>query len=739
MLLQPQSDGSLPREIALEPLTSAEARELALRLIGQNDDAAVMLADTIVRESRGSPYFVYELVEYLREGGDLAEGSTHSSDISLDTVLGRGSASSRTRPIACSKSWRSPGQPLRQSVACRAAGLGASGYSGLSQLRAQHLVRGTGLGSLDEVETYHDRIRETVVNMLPDDRRRELHGCLAKELEAAGGADAETLAVHFEGAGELSAAGRYYALAADEASESLAFDRAVKLYRHSLDLSPTDPNGERRILSRLGDALSNVGRSVEAANAYQKAAIQADQIEQIELQRRAAYQFLVSGHIDEGLSAYGAILDPMGLSLPRTPRRALFRLLLSRARLGLRGLKFSERPEAVVPREKLELIDIFRSVAVGISIVDVIRGADYQTRSLLLALEAGEPLRIALALGWEAVHVACQGRPTWRRTERLVTAAGDVAGRLGHPHALGMASLSAGAAEFLIGRYQSGIEFLTRAESIFRDRCTGVIWELDTTRIFALWSLFYLGRVAELGQRCQEIFQEAGERGDRYMVATPGPFVGTFARLGDDDVEGARRFAREALGHWSHQGFHIQHLNFYYGNLYIDLYAGDVAGAWRRITETEPLLESSLLLRIQQVKADVIQHTGRCAVAMAAIADDPKPLLRQAEKSARHLEKQQTGWACALAQLIRAGAASIHRDDGRAERLLADATAAVRICRHGPLRRLGAAQLGQLRGGDEGRALIEQADAWMLAQSIRNPSRMASCLRPDLCAISTVV
>jgi len=718
------------REVPVEPLTLAEGRELALQLIGQDDPAAVALAETIVRESGGSPYFVYELVEYLKEGGELGEGGTLSSHFSLDSVLGRRIGRLPAEAESLLEVLAVAGQPLRQAIACKAADLGALGFSGLALLRAQHLIRGTGLGSLDEVETYHDRIRETVVNHLGAERRRELNRRLARELEQAGGADPETLGVHFEGAGELARAGHYYALSADEASKALAFDRAVKLYRRALELGPADPAAARRIRTRLGDALANVGRGVEAARAYQEAAVDADQLELIELERRAAYQFLVSGHIDEGLSAFGAILDPVGLSLPRTPRRAFLRLLLSRARLRLRGLGFRERAAAQVPGEQLELIDIYRSVAVGISVVDVIRGADYQTRSLLLALKAGEPLRIALALGWEAVHVACQGRPAWRRTERLVAAAGGLAHRLGHPHALGMASLSAGAAEFLIGRYRSGLELLNRAEAIFHERCTGVIWELDTARIFCLWSLFYLGRLAELGIRCHDIFQEARDRGDRYMVATPGPFVGTVVRLAEDDVEGARRFARQALGEWSHQGFHIQHLNFYYGGLYIDLYAGDAAAAWRRIMETEPLLQSSLLLRIQQVQADVIQHTGRCAVAMAAVSADPRPLLRLAEKSARRLDRQQLPWTSALAQLIKAGAASLRGDAGRAERLLASATERFESADMGLFAASARRHLGQLRRGDEGRELIEQADAWMRTQLIANPSRMASCLAP---------
>ena len=282
VLLDPESDGTRPRDhrdVPLEPLTLSEGRELALRLIGQDDSAAVALAEAIVRESGGSPYFVYELVEYLKEGGELGEGGSMSTHFSLDSVLGRRIGKLPPEAASLLEVLAVAGQPLRQAIACKAADLGAPGFAGLALLRAQHLVRGTGLGSLDEVETYHDRIRETVVNHLDANRRRELNRRLALELEQAGGADPETLGVHFEGAGELAKAGHYYALSADEASEALAFERAVKLYRRALDLGPGDPPAARRVRARLGDALANVGRSVEAARAYQEAAVDADQLE----------------------------------------------------------------------------------------------------------------------------------------------------------------------------------------------------------------------------------------------------------------------------------------------------------------------------------------------------------------------------------------------------------------------------------------------------------------------------
>ena len=173
-----------------------------------------MLAETIVRESRGSPYFVYELVEYLKEGGELGEGSAIVEPFQpgqrarpADRQASRG----RVRQAA-----RSPGPggtAAASSDRLQGRGSGRIGFCRTGRFAAQHLVRGTGLGSLDEVETYHDRIRETVVNMLTRPTAgANCTGGWPWSWRQAGGADPETLGVHFEGAGELAKAGHYYAL-----------------------------------------------------------------------------------------------------------------------------------------------------------------------------------------------------------------------------------------------------------------------------------------------------------------------------------------------------------------------------------------------------------------------------------------------------------------------------------------------------------------------------------------------
>ncbi len=171
--------------IKVEALTGDEARDLVVSLIGRDDEAARDVARMIVKESGGSPYFIYELVQYLQQGGDLLSNPSQTS-VSLDGVLWRRIRQLPEIPRRLLEAMSVAGQPLRQALVLQAVGMGAEGYEGMSLLRSGHLIRGTGAGALDEVETYHDRIRETVVKHLEPEDLQEHHLGLARALEGYG-------------------------------------------------------------------------------------------------------------------------------------------------------------------------------------------------------------------------------------------------------------------------------------------------------------------------------------------------------------------------------------------------------------------------------------------------------------------------------------------------------------------------------------------------------------------------
>src|SRR5262249_43172764 len=79
-----------------------------------------------------------------------------------------------------------------------------------------------------ELEAYHDRIREAVVSQVPADAQTGLHARLAEAMERAGRGDPETLATHFQRGGNRERATHYARQAAAQASEALAFDRAAR-------------------------------------------------------------------------------------------------------------------------------------------------------------------------------------------------------------------------------------------------------------------------------------------------------------------------------------------------------------------------------------------------------------------------------------------------------------------------------------------------------------------------------
>ena len=238
-----------------------DALGLALTLLGSEDQAATSHAMAIARESGGNPFFVAELVRYVLADTGLLHRVPGAKEVAFDEVLwarvGRLPEEARRLLEVVAVS----GRPLGRAEASRAAEVGASEQNALPILRSGRLIRSTGPTERDEIETYHDRVREAVVAHIPSAALEGHHRNLAQVLESSGQADPEVLAVHSHGSRQDERAGMYYARAAAQAAESLAFDRAAKLYRLALDLQSGDDTEEQQLRMELADALSNAGRA----------------------------------------------------------------------------------------------------------------------------------------------------------------------------------------------------------------------------------------------------------------------------------------------------------------------------------------------------------------------------------------------------------------------------------------------------------------------------------------------
>jgi len=723
------------RELAVEPLPRSEARELALALLGRDDPVSRAQAHMVARESGGNPLFIDELVKHIQSG----EATVQREDIGqldLDEVLWtriqRQPEDARRLLAVVAVS----GRPIRQALAFQASELGAGGRVALASLRSARLIRCIGQAQHDDVETYHDRIRETVTAHLSPDVLRWHHERLAVVLATSGPVDPEILAGHYRGAGDAVRAYDYYSRGADQAALALAFDHAARLYRTALELHH-GPGGQAGPLWRkLGDALANAGRGAEAALAYSKAAESATAAETLELNRLASTELLISGHVDEGLALLRTLLGPLGLSMPGTPRQARLSLLWHRALLRSRGLGFRSRDESQISAMDLTRIDLCWSAVAGLSMSEPIRGADFQTRGLLLALRAGEPLRIARALAMEAGHRSTAGVAAAPRVATLLTAAGDIARQIDSPYARGMVEMVRGFASLMLGEWKSALTSLDQADQLFRNHCTGVTWERDTLHNFVLWALVQMGELAELRRRWSGLLRESQERGDLYAATMLTTYYMTMIKLaGNESLESETEL--EAAIDPRHDGrFNLQHSSALESLIHLYLYRGDISRAWTRLSAIWPEYSHSMLLRIQMIRIHMLELRARAALSMAEKTDQAKVYLRQAKKDARRLEREGQKWARAHAHYVRAGIAACMEDAVRAVKeltLAADQYEAAEM----PLRaQILRYRLGDIQNDVATRALREQAEQWIRAQGIVSPARWSGMYAPGFAKIS---
>ena len=715
------SAGDLPikvRRLHLHGLSEDESRALvsALRKERADGEAGVDSRE-IARETEGHPLFIQELVRHAVPSRDP------NVPLRLDDAIG-------ARIDALPRAARHlleciavAGAPLAQSTLAHAAEIDLATHATLiAKLRAEHLVRTSGGQGRDNAEPYHDRVRTAVLRAMDDDAQTRHHARLARVLEEEGGdKEARALVLHLEKAGQTLRAALFAERAADAASRALAFEGAAELYGVALRLGEHDVRAQRALQMKQAAALANAGHGIAAAEGYLEAAKQGDPALYAECMRRAAALLVGSGDLDRGMSAVVSALGGIGDALPSSPARAVASLLWHRGRLRLRGMGFRKTESMRVEPSAAERLETFNAVASTFSMIDPVCGAAYQARALHLALELGDASRIGRALALEATYLASQGGIARART--IAAEATRVAENTGDAYVIALARAATGIIAYYAGEYRTANEVLVEAEALLRDTTTGTAWELSTTRIFRLGALTTVGLFAELDRSVDEALRDAVRRDDRY---TESSMVRMFniVWLARDEPGEARRMLDTKR--WTPKAgtFHIQHFFELTARIDIALYAGDAAHARPHLAASIVSLERSLMMRLQTARAMAHWSLARLAIAEGNFA--------AALVFARRLERERLAPAVVCASLIRASVATAERDDAAAMAHLDDAIARGDAADLLFWSAVARRRRGELLGGDEGRALVHEADVWLGGQGVRRPDRFAAIVTPPL-------
>ncbi|MBK6685010.1 MAG: protein kinase [Deltaproteobacteria bacterium] len=657
--------------LELGPLPMPDATQLAVALLArglgpaENLGALPETAKVLAKEAGGVPLLLHELASY-----DLASGpqGTHFAfaDPSHSRIERAAEVRFQSLPAEAQRLLEvvalCPG-PVALVVANQAAGLPPSDRVQASLLAARRMVRTeygrmqsspnrgkSAAGERETIEVLHDRARRAALNHLSAEVTRGLHLGIARALQARPEVPLEASIHHLEQAGAKQEAAEHSMVAARAAAEGLAFDRAANLYGLALSLG-AGPRGV--LLEEQAEVLANAGLGPESAQAFLEAAERAQGIRRLELWRRAAEQYLITGHVEQGLLVFERVLAEVGLRLPKDAQSAVRATAIFRGALWLRGLHFDAKDPAEIDPAMLQRIDVCWSLVTGLGMVDAVRAAYFGTRMLGYALSAGEPERAVKALAFEVAMIETLD-PSSSRGPLAMRSLRWAARKVETPHSRSLVALAAGFSGYMRGQFAAAKQELERAALIARFECVGARWEAETSHYLHLACLGYLGELEQLGRLARETLLEPRARLSLYAstLIRVSPHVGAHLLAADQPAELILQ-VEEAMRRWSVRGYFLEDFLATSSLVQAELYLGHGKRAAARLAVKAEDLERSLLTRMQLVNLEVEDLRARTALGWAADGGGEDPL-KDAIAAARRIDSVGIPHARGLAALIRA-------------------------------------------------------------------------------------
>jgi hypothetical protein len=629
------------------------------------------------------------------------------------------------------------GEPLPEDVLPRLLPSDADAAAAVSSLVSENLVRRRAKGGLREIEIQHSQIREAVLESVPERERREAHIRIAEALLMRDRADLGMIALQFSRGGDATRAAEYAEKAAIAAEGVLAFDRAAQLYSMALALGEFDRARAGSLHQRLANAHASAGRGSDAAADYLRAAEMAEFIDHASvLRRHAAEEWIRSGNLREGVRLLESVGTEFNIRHTDSVPLAMLSIIWNRGQLAVRGSGYVERAAAEAPAKDLARLEVYRALTAGLTFWSPIMATRYHLKYLRLALQLGQPRRVAPALASQAMFVAMTGERTYPRARNLLNQSLALGTRLQDPRITGSTRAFDAMCGWLTGRWDLARDRGREAERILRENCAGAWWELSVARNALLGGLLWAGHWKEYATRLTEFSEDAQNRNELSSLVTYRMNHGAVC-LARDNVEQADRDLLEAqrilANAWSTRGYHIPHFFGLFCRGQIAVYSSNRSAAMGLLTRELPIVRAPYLLRVQTIAILALLLEGTLAIACATGPDaqgkGSADLLRRARGTAEAIRRKPAIWGSGLAMMIEAG---VDAAQGRLDAACARWLEAEReLTRAGML--MFAAAVRYSRGHVTGdRELTTSAEDFFRNEGVVSPPRMAMMLAPGV-------
>ncbi|MCA9138065.1 MAG: protein kinase [Planctomycetales bacterium] len=346
--------------ISVAPLGPEEAVTLFAARLGVPAETIRSQIEQVFAQTHGNPYFLEQLVEgFNRETQQFAV-----SPLSTTIAERLSRLEPRAKPLL--DAIAVAGQAVALDEAARVVEIHENSFKTVTHMRSERLLRVIGSVERPVIDTYHDKIRETVLDGLDKSERRSLHarfGVLLEQLEnidaaaveqcywTGGGTFPEStryfdLSFHFSRAQEPRKASVYGYLAAKRAKEQFSLETAVEHFRDAYENS-SDGGKQLRyeIALGLGECLQLLGRFVEAETVLREGQELANTpLDRCEIEISLAEAMRGDGRYKLAADQYAESLESLGIKVPVSGKSLALCALKEGLVHATRGFRWKFKP-----------------------------------------------------------------------------------------------------------------------------------------------------------------------------------------------------------------------------------------------------------------------------------------------------------------------------------------------------------------------------------------------------------